>query len=43
MNLANLSIDFFVSKLRIEDVRNGNGQPISNPTDCKKNLVVTIK
>ena len=43
MNLANLSIDFFVSELKIEDVRNWNGQSISNPTGGKKNLVVTIK
>lgn len=43
MNLANLSIDFLVSELKIEDVRNGNGQSISNLTGGKKNLVVTIK
>lgn len=43
MNLANLSIDFFVSELKIEDVKNANGQSISNSTGGKKNLVVTIK
>ena len=43
MNLANLSIDFFVSELKIEDVRNGDGQSISNLTGGKKNLVVIWK
>ena len=34
---------FIVSEIKIEDVRNGNGRSISNPTGGKKNLVVTIK